>query len=278
MRKITTLFLIALFFFMWSGGTILAGDYSVTWWRIQKRNYEDGRTFNRLQFGLKDSNGNDVTNNVVKTVTLLGPSGPIPLPEGPPDFFYNEVLNGSYNADSAQWNYDSNFDFKNQFMINFSNGIEIGNYTLKVVDVDDAIMTFASGISSTQYFNGIVDLPKITSKSFRGYEDASGNLLWYWDLPMDTYFWASSPDVSCACWVTIMNGDTYVGDIWVRLPVTMGMMFVPSSVMNKAKLKGDNLKLGILLRTNDDNNRYYANEIPLTSLKKKRTNIVVVPL
>ena len=167
---------------------------------------------------------------------------------------------------------------KNQFMINFSNGIEIGNYTLKVVDVDDAIMTFASGISSTQYFNGIVDLPKITSKSFRGYEDASGNLLWYWDLPMDTNFWASSPEVSFRCWVTIMNGDSYVGGIWVRVPVTMGMLFVPSGVMDMAKLKGDNLRLGLHLRTNDDNNRYYANEIPLTSLKKKRTNVIFLPL
>jgi hypothetical protein len=278
MRKIATLFLIALLFFMWSGGTILAGDYSVTWWIIQKRKYEDGKAFNRLQFAVIDSSGNYVTNNVVKTVAVLGPSGPITLLEGPPDFLYYETLNGSYDTNSKQWNYGSNFYFENTFMIDFSDGIEIGNHTLTVVDVDDATMTFIPGISKTQYFNGTVDLPEITSKSFRGYEDASGNLLWYWDLPMDTNFWASSPEVSFRCWVTIMNGDSYVGGIWVRVPVTMGMLFVPNSVMDKAKLKGDNLRLGLHLRTNDDNNRYYANEIKLTSLKKKRTNVIFLPL
>ena len=111
MRKIATLFLMALLFFMWSGGTILAGDYSVTWWIIQKRNYEDGKAFNRLQFAVIDSSGNYVTNNVVKTVAVLGPNGPITLQEGPPDFLYYETLNGSYDTNSKQWNYGSNFYF-----------------------------------------------------------------------------------------------------------------------------------------------------------------------
>jgi hypothetical protein len=175
-----------------------------------------------LQFAVIDSSGNYVTNNVVKTVAVLGPSGPITLPEGPPDFLYYETLNGSCDTNSKQWNYDSNFYFENTFVIDFNDGIEIGNHTLTVVDIDDATMTFAPGISKTKYFNGTVDLPEITSKSFRGYEDASGNLLWYWDLPMDTNFWASLPEVSFRCWVTIMNGDNYVGALWVRVPVTMG--------------------------------------------------------
>jgi hypothetical protein len=286
MRKVMTIFTVTFAIILWCKGTVLAGDYTITYWQLMKRSYEDGRVFNRLGFAVVDGSDNFVIYNVIKTVTSVGPSGPISLPEKPPEqgggtdanFSDDSILYGSYDGDTEEWSYDSDFHYENYFGINFSGDLEIGNDTLSVIDVDDVTMPFAAGDGDVKYFNGIVNLPKISAKSFRGYEDTSGNLLCQWSLPMDTYFYASSPNCSFRCFILIYNGNSFVGEIFVKVPVAVSMMFVPNSVMDKAKLMGDNFLLGVHLRTNDNNNRIYTKNIPLTTLKKKSTNVVVVPL
>jgi hypothetical protein len=250
----------------------LSPAYSVPWWHLQKRTYENGNAFNRVAFAVTDSIGNYVLTNVVKSVTLEGPGGAIAL--SALDFMTYQTLYGSLNHDPWQWYYDSDFQFENYYSVNFGGTLQPGNYTLTVVDLNDGTIFY-----ETKYFNGVVELPQFSSDSFHGYEDDAGNLLWQWELPMDTNFWAfSNADISIRCWVSIFNGNNYVGDVSIRVPVTVGGMFVPSRVMDLARQKGDNFKVGLHVRTNANQNRYYTNSIPLRSLKKTLKRVVVVPL
>lgn len=257
--------------FLWIGGAAFAGDYYVPWWQLQKRTYENGNSFNRMAFCVVDGGGTYVSTNVVKSVSLEGPGGPITLPSL--HFSTYETLYGSFLPDSGQWYYDPAFGFANYCRVNFGGELEPGFYTLTVVDTDDVTI-----FEGSQYFNGIVDLPQISSKTFRGYEDAAGNVIWHWDLPSDTDFWQSYPDCSIRSWVSVYNGSAYIGDIYVRVPLTATMMLVPSSVMDLARQKGDNFEVGLHVRTNDNNNRSYSHNVPFSSLRKDLRRAVVIPL
>jgi hypothetical protein len=187
-----------------------------------------------------------------------------------------ELLYGSIDTSSGQWNYDSDFVLDNYHWANFPEDLVEGNYTLAVVDSDGDTMP---NENSTQYFHGVVELPEVSSKSFRGFEDVDGNLFWQWDPPADIALWSSSLDVSIRCWVSIYDGDDYIGDIYVAVPATLGGMYVPSSVMDLARLKGDNFRIALHTRTNDNDNRFYTNSVALSALKKERpSKTVVIPL
>jgi hypothetical protein len=253
------------------GASALAGDYYLSYWYLQNRTYENKNSFNRLAFAVLEGNQGYPSNSVIKSVTLEGPDGQITLP--PISFTTFEMLYGRYDAKTGNLNYDSEFYFENQYTHDFNGALDPGNYTLTVVDIDGVTI-----FEGTRYFNGVIELPAISSKSFRGFEDNSGNFICQWDLPLETDFWTASYDISIRCWISIFDKNSYIGDIWIVLPVNAGMLFVPSRIMNLAKEKGDHFKIGLHIKTNDDNNRVYTSDIPLSALKKNQQNVVVVPL
>jgi hypothetical protein len=260
---------------LWFGGSALAGDYYVEWWHLQKRTYEDGSWHNRLGFGVTDASGTYVQSNVVQSVALEGPGGSIALPAH--EFVPYENLYGEFIPDMLYWDYGPSFQVESYHRIQFGGGdLAAGNYTLTVVDTDGVQMPFRG--SPTIAFNGVVELPEISSKSFHGYEDEAGNLLLFWDPPVDADYWNSPTDTSMRGFVSIYDGDAYVAEIFVKIPVVVGTMFVPSAVMNLARQKGDRFTFGLHIRTNDNNNRFYSNNLPLSSLKKQPGKVVVVPL
>jgi len=257
-----------------NGGLALAGDYTVSWWHLQKRNYEDGRSFNRLGFGVVDASGSPVSTDVVLNISLVGSGVPDPLPEH--SFDYYDALYGRIDTTTGLWIYDADFTTENYHAVNFSGNLAAGNYTFTVIDEDGETMT---NDNPTQYFNGVVELPTISSKSFRGYEDASGNWTFQWDPPMDSETWSGLHNMSIRCWISIFLGDDYKGDIYVTVPAALGGMYVPSNVMDLARQIGDNGRFALHLRTNDNNNRYYTNSVGLSDLNKERpSKTVVIPL
>ena len=254
-----------------NSGLVFAGNYSVAWWHMQKRTYEDGRSFNRLGFGIIDEFGAYVTNDVIKSVSLVGPSGAIAL--DPHAFMTYEILSGRINTDTGQWEYETDFRAENYCRVNFSGNLVEGDYTLEVIDEDDDTM---SNSYATHYFNGVVALPEFTSKSFRGFEDVDGNFYWQWDTPVDTALWSSSLDASIRCWLTIYNGNVYVGEVYISVPALLGGVYVPSRVMDLSRQKGDRITIGMHIRTNDNNNRFYTKDIALSALRKERRKAAVV--
>jgi hypothetical protein len=276
MKKIGTIPLIAAIvtlMMLSMGGLVFAGDYTVSWWHLQKRTYEDGRSYNRLGFGVEDEFGDPVSTDVVLSVALAGSGVPSTLPSH--NFTYYDTLNGRIDV-NAGWVYDAGFITENYFSVNFTGDLAQGDYTLTVTDTDGVVMTNGN---PTQRFNGVVELPTISSKSFRAYEDASGGWICQWDPPMSTGLWTGSLNLSIRAWLSIYLGDAYQGEVYVSVPAILGGIYVPSNVVNLALQKGDNFIFGVHIRTNDNNNRYYANEAALTSLKPEHSGkTVVVPL
>ena len=277
MSKIWTIILctVLTMIILLNGGLAFAGNYTVGWWMVQKRTNEDGTSYNRLLFRVEDESGAPVLTDVVQGIALLGPGGSS-IPLEPHSLYTQDMLYGAIDTSSGQWDYDSNFSESNTNVAKFSVDLVPGDYTLFITDTDSDVM---ANDTLTRHYNGVVELPKISSKSFRGYEDANGNFFLQWDPPTDTAVWSQSLDVSIRCWLGIYLGDDPTGEINVTVPATLGGMYVPSSIMDLARQKGDWFYVQLHLRTNDNNNRYYTNGVPLTSLKKERpARTVVIPL
>jgi hypothetical protein len=257
-----------------NGGLAFAGDYTVGWWMVQKRTNENGTSYNRLVFTIEDEFGDPVLSDVVQGIALLGPGGAITL--DPYSFDTPVQLYGEIDTSTGQWNYDSDFSVSNFYSAKFSADLVVGSYSLFITDTDGVVMSVAT---LSRDYNGVVELPKISSKSFRGYEDSDGNFFWQWDPPTDTAVWSQSLDVSIRCWLGIYNGNDPAGEIYVTVPARLGGMYVPNSIMDLARQRGDWFYVQLHLRTNDNNNRYYTNWVPLSSLKKERpVKTVVIPL
>jgi hypothetical protein len=255
-------------------GLAVAGNYSVGWWMVQKIYRENGNSVNRVAFDIQDGSGAMVLTDVVQGIALLGPGGSIPL--DPHDFDTPDLLLGSIDTSSGQWSYDSAFSPSNYHIATFSADLVEGNYTLVITDTDGEAV---ANDNPTKYFNGVVELPEISSKTFRGYTDAGGNFFWQWDPPDDTAVWSQSLDVSIRCYLIIYNGDNHIGDVYVTVPATLGGMYVPRNVMDLVWPRGDKFYVQLHLRTNDNNNRYYTNPVSLNVLKKERSSkTVVIPL
>jgi hypothetical protein len=262
-----------------NSGLVFAGDYTLDYWQLQKRTYENGTSNNRLGFMVLDEFGDPVDTDVVGSIVLVGTGVPDSLPA---HTFggTSETLFGRLDTATGVWIYDSDFIAENYYAVNFSGDLAAGFYGLTVIDEDgDPIANAQPSV----YFNGVVALPEISSKSFRGFEDAAGNFLVQWDPPADTALWSTDLDVSIRCWLSIYDSadlTDLIAEVYVRIPAMVGGMYVPRSVMDLARTKGDYLQVGLHLRTNDNNNRYYTNVVPLNTLKMQRSGggVVVVPL
>lgn len=275
-RALILFSIILITIFLINGGLAFAGNYSVDWWRVQKRTYESGKVINRLAFTVRDGFGDAVQTDVVQGIALLGPNGPVPL--NPHTFMAYEILNGSLETSSGEWYYDSGFSYDNYWIADFSEDLAEGNYTLTVTDTDGEAM---ENNPATRYFGGVVELPQILSKTFRGYEDAGGNLLWQWDLPADMATGSLSYDVDPRCMLDIFIGEHYIGMVWINVPSIVSAAYIPSNVMDLVRQKGDNFKLQLQIRDTDNNNRFYSNEIKLSELKKERpveTKTLIFPI
>jgi hypothetical protein len=99
-----------------------------------------------------------------------------------------------------------------------------------------------------------------------------------WGPPADMALWAGALDVSICCWLAIYNCVDYVSEVYVKVAALLGGMFVPSSVRDFARQKGDSLGVALHIRTNDRGNRFFTNAVPLNQLKAQKSGAVVVPL
>ncbi len=242
--------------------TAVDKPYSVEWWHLQHRIYEDGRDFNVSHFAIKDLNDSYVLNNVIQNIELFDPDGnSVKLSNDTGFGGKYKSLFGKYNSDLGQWKYDETFTQESYYRVAFDESLKIGTYHMKLTDINGKVY------DSYKYNNSpVMNLPIIPSSSVYAYKNEAGNFHCSWVVPENI---ASDLSTSVSAWVIAMTDgiDMGEGEIYVKIPTHMGHLFIPNSVFQKLDTVGNSFKIGLHLRTNDGSNRAYSNSILFDATK-----------
>lgn len=231
----------------------LAG-YTIDWMYVQHRVYENGNAGNRFSFGVVDGAGQRVTDfRDFKDLRLYDPSGSaVSLSNG--RIWMDEGLGGYYDSDKGQWKYN---EFAPDASVSFDlPGVPVsGTYRMELTSSDDTVC------EATCDFGGTIDLPLISSQSFRFSADSSPNLFWYWDVPEELGRLSAEYSTQTRVCIDIYKENQYIGYMSIRSPAHMGYCFIPADVVQKIIAKGDEFRLYIQLRTKDNTNRSYSESL-----------------
>lgn len=232
----------------------------VSWMYVQNRTYENGRNINRLAFGLIDEKGDHLNDgSSVVDVTLYAPDG-VPVKLSKYKFDSDEEIFGLYDAIKSQWLYSDNWQRDTWFRANFSEPLIPGSYRLKVVTAD------GKKTESKFNFKHIVDLPIISSNSFRIYPDAFGNVIWKWDIPDDLGHMIFKHETDARASIDIYKNKKNIAYFFIKIPSHLGYAFIPSQIVKKINDKGDQFGLKIQLETGDKNTRTYSNTLVIDDM------------
>lgn len=248
MKKIALIFLIFLFCLP----QISFANLSIDFWWVQRRTNENGTALNKAIFSTKDEFGNYHSENVLSEIKLYSPSGNLIQPTEATFGGLYETRSGRYDADNGQWLFDENPVEENWYYINFVGAMEIGNYRLSVKDNQ------GNPYEAFAFFNGVRSIPQIFSKTFCAFKDENGNLFWKWGIPSEKF-----PDISSSIrtWAAVYPPNGTNLDVYLKVPTHMGWAFIPNELLQELEQRDSNVKIGIQVRTNDNNNRNYSMEI-----------------
>lgn len=234
------------------------GMITVQWSYIQNRIFEDGTSYNKLYFTLKDEVGQQIVGDLSPQVELYDPAGdPVAITSmTATGYDLWSILSGSYDGNTGKWSYDNAFWPDPAYAYSFSGTMMPGTYQLRIT-VDGYPV-----IIHNYDYPGPADLPVISASSFRAYLDASGNLVWRWDVPdfVDPAFpaYIRTNTTARVDGVNINNKLLHV-----KVPIQMGFVFVPKNVLDIFLDEGESLFLGICVRANNNASRTYSESIPL---------------
>jgi hypothetical protein len=225
---------------------------------IQHRKYQNGREFNKLYFTMADNAGGKVGSNIAESVILYDPNGQVVnlIDLG---FNTSELLMGNYNADTGKFGYDQNLYIDPAYNYSFDEPLIQGVYHLVVT---------VTGHPPFEYFHSFteqVELPIVSAESFDAHINATGDLIWIWK-PLQ----GIDPSLSTSIRAFVQSNIDGINTnkmIWAKLPTHLGYLYVPQNVLSIVRTEGDELQLGIELRTTDNNNRTYSNFILLDQAK-----------
>ena len=250
MKKIIA---VAIFLFL---SEAFAAD--VSWMYVQHRKYESGRNLNRLAFGLIDEKGQVPTDGRdVANVQLFAPDGSaVKLLKY--RFDSDEEIFGLYDAIKSQWYYSDTWQIDSWFRANFFEPLIPGQYRLKVTTVD------GKEVESSFHFKKRVELPIISSNSFKIYNDSLGNVIWKWDIPDDLGRLIFNHHTEARVSIDIIKNRKNVAYFFIKIPSHLGYVFIPRHIAEKIRSKGDQFGFKIQLETKDKNNRTYS-DTKLTS-------------
>jgi hypothetical protein len=159
-------------------------------------------------------------------------------------------------VETGQWHYPPEFHDVNYYGIGFNASepwLVPGTYHLEVTDTDGAIC------DSYYAFNGLVALPIISADTFETSFEGSDFVL-RWDVP-DLTGIISPEATSVRGALRIYSSEAYVGEVSVRVPTDLGYLAVPPYILEMIQTLGDRFELAVQLRTNDNNNRTYSNQM-----------------
>jgi len=247
MKKIL---LIVICIFIYVTGNALAVE--ISWMHVQYRAYGNGKTLNRLGFGLIDDRGNYLTDNRnVKEIKLLDPAKK-ELKLTPLNFDSVEEIFGTYDSKNSQWFFSKIWQYDSWFSTKILEPIIPGVYWLKVTSKEGKIA------ERTFEFNGRVVLPVVDPDSFQLQQDLNGNLIWTWKIPMEMGQLALNHKTMARASIDIYKNKKNVGYFSIILPVHLAYVFMPADVVQTINRKGDRFELRVQIETKDKNNRTYS--------------------
>lgn len=230
----------------------IPSEYSIEYWHLSHRVYQDGRELNRLAFTMRNHVTGEYPNeDIVASVELYDPNG-ISVSLNNLVFDTEKLMYGGYDGSSSQWWYDEEFGFSSFHIADVEPKLFPGTYRLVVQDTD------GYRYESYHGFNELVDLPMISSHSFRTHRDKFNNFIWEWKVP---YGLDPALETSVRAIILIYDkNDNFVGELYTRLPTHFGRLYVPRDIVEKILAQGQRIKLQIQIRTNDQNNRSYSKD------------------
>jgi hypothetical protein len=231
---------------------INAYSAEIAWMYVQHRTYGEGRSVNRVAFGLIDHQLRYLTSDAeISEVKLFNSQGK-EMKMAPHRFGKGNEIYGSYDSKNSQWRYSKSWQFDSWFHMDILDELIPGKYRLSVKTVDGRT-------TEREYvFNRRVDLPAVNQRSMQIQKDVHGNLVWTWDVPEDMGFLAQKTKTRARAAIEIYKNDQYVAYFSIILPSHMGYVFIPGDVAKLINEKGDRFELKISLETRDKNNRAYS--------------------
>jgi hypothetical protein len=224
----------------------------ISWMYVQHRIYETGRSLNRLAFGLIDEKGQVPTDGGdVADVQLYAPDE-MPVKLLKYRFDSDEEMFGLYDGVRSRWYYSDTWQADSWFRANFFEPLIPGKYRLKVTITDGTVL------ENSFSFKKRVELPVISSSSFKIYKDPFGNVIWRWDIPDDLGRLIFSHSTEARASIDIIINKKKVAYFFIKIPSHIENVFIPSHVAEKILSKGDQFGFRIHLETKDKNNRTYS--------------------
>jgi hypothetical protein len=224
-------------------------------WYIQNRSYENGNSLNKVSFAMKDMEGNYILDDVLTSIELFDPDGTQIQPNEDGFGGSYQTVYGQYQPYDGWWSFGDTLRDESWYYINFDEPLKEGDYHLVVTD--------QSGNQYEAYatFNGVQSLPAISSETICAFQDSEGNIQWKWEIPPDKF---SNVSTSIRTWLTGYSaGGNYLGEIYSRVPTHMGWSFAPANLIQQLEQAGaETFQIGIHVRTNDNNNRFYTSQVP----------------
>jgi hypothetical protein len=113
-------------------------------------------------------------------------------------------------------------------------------------------------VESSFHFKKQVELPIISSSSFKIHKDIFGNVIWEWDIPSDLGRTIFDLSTKARASIDIIKDKKKVAYFFVKIPSHLGYVFIPRRIAEKIASKGDQFNFQIQLETKDKNNRTYS--------------------
>lgn len=250
--------MLIIIFFLWASNSLAV---EISWMNIQHRIYENGRTRNRLSFGLVDENGQNVSSDEnITAVALLDPNGRgVKLSEY--KFNQDEEIYGIYDSMRSRWHFTQEWQQDSWFSADFSEPLISGPYRLKVTGNKKNTAEF------TFNFGNVAALPVITSRSFRLHPDPYGNVIWKWEVPDTLGHMVFDLETTTKASIDIYKNDKQVAYFFIKLPSHMGYLFIPRNIVQKLNSKGQQFGLRVQLETRDINTRTYSDTLIIDDLQ-----------
>jgi len=244
---------LTIFFFMFS---VSAYATDVSWMYVQHRVYENGRSFNRLAFGLTDDDGHDLAGDkIIASVKLRDPQGRL-VKLSDCKFSRDEEIYGVYDPMRSQWHFNAEWEIDSWFSADFSEPLIAGVYQLKIGTVD------GNNVAEYEYpIRAVAVLPVITVHSFKLQPDPFGNVIWKWDVPDILGQMVFNLQTVVKASIDIYRDRQQVAYFFIKLPSHMSYLFLPQNIVDKMRAKGNRFGLRIQLETRDQTTRTYSDTL-----------------
>jgi hypothetical protein len=232
----------------------------IAWMHVQHREYGEGKSVNRLSFGIVDDEIQYIAGDSnIGNVSLSDPRGKS-VKLSPFRFGAVFELYGAYDSRNSQWLYNNGWQHDSWFSVDILTKLIPGLYRLKVTTTDGKVAERAFP------FNKRVALPVVNSESIQLQPDSDGNLVWTWQIPVELGRLSYAQKTRARASIDIYKNKINVAYFSIILPVHMGFVFIPNNLVQQINQKGDHFVLKISLETRDKNNRTYSKPIFLDML------------